>query len=122
MEQTKLKPKDNGVKIRVVGVSGTPIKGGNCDTMVQEALNVAKSIGNVETEFITMADKKVEMCRHCQYCIEHRVPCKIKDDHAMIIEALKMPPRFSNTKRYHSCTFANLGTRGRVKSVSILTI
>ena len=25
------------VAIKLVGISGTPIKGGNCDTMVQEA-------------------------------------------------------------------------------------
>jgi multimeric flavodoxin WrbA len=89
MEKTKSKAKENKVKIRVLGVSGTPIKGGNCDTMVQEALKVAESLGDVETEFITMAGKKVAMCQHCQYCIKHRVPCKIKDDHAMIVKALR---------------------------------
>jgi multimeric flavodoxin WrbA len=67
------------VNIKVLGISGTPIKDGNCDTMVQEALKTAAEIEGVETEFITMAGKRVALCQHCQWCIENRSPCKIKD-------------------------------------------
>ncbi len=68
------------VNVRVLGISATPIKGGNCDTMVQEALNVASQIPGVETEFITLADKQIALCRHCQWCIENMAPCRIEDD------------------------------------------
>jgi multimeric flavodoxin WrbA len=76
------------VNIKVLGISGTPIKGGNCDTMVQEALKTAAQVPGVETEFITLADKQIAMCRHCQWCIENRAPCKIKDDAHMIFDKM----------------------------------
>jgi len=76
------------VAIKILGISGTPIKGGNCDTMVQEALKSIQDIPGVETEFVTLADKEIAMCRHCQWCIENRAPCKVKDDANMILEKM----------------------------------
>ena len=76
------------VNIKVLGLSATPIKGGNCDTMVQEALKTAAQVPGVETEFITLADKQVAMCQHCQWCIENRAPCKIQDDAHMIFDRI----------------------------------
>lgn len=72
------------VKIRILGISGTVVKDGNCDKLVQEALKAAAELENVETEFVTLADKKVAMCQHCQWCIEHRQPCRVQDDAQMI--------------------------------------
>ncbi len=79
--------------IKILGISGTPVKDGNCDTMVKEALKAAEGLsdsklGKVETEFITLADKEIAMCRHCQWCIENRQPCKIKDDVHMIFDRI----------------------------------
>ena len=76
------------VNIRVLGISGTPIKGGNCDTMVQEALKWAAEIPGVETEFVTLADKEITLCKHCQWCIENRAPCRTKDDANTILEKM----------------------------------
>ncbi len=55
------------IRVRILGISGTPVKGGNCDRLVKESLKAAKQIGNVETEFVTLADKKIAMCQHCQH-------------------------------------------------------
>ncbi|MBI4334608.1 MAG: flavodoxin family protein [Chloroflexi bacterium] len=70
--------------IRILGISGSPILGGNCDKMVQLALKAAEdaavSPGEIETEFIPLADRKIEMCEACQYCVEHKVFCKKTDD------------------------------------------
>lgn len=76
------------VNIKVLGISATPIKGGNCDTMVQEALASMSGVPGVETEFITTADKEIAICKHCQWCIENRSPCKIEDDANMILEKM----------------------------------
>ena len=76
------------VNIKLLGISGTPIKGGNCDTMVQSALASVQGIPGVETEFLTLADKKIAMCQHCQWCIENRAPCKVKDDAHSIFERM----------------------------------
>ncbi len=79
--------------MKILGISGTPIKGGNCDTLVQEALKavaeVGEVVGGVETEFITLADKKIAECKHCQWCIENRQPCKVKDDFHMICDKIQ---------------------------------
>lgn len=79
--------------IKILGISGTPVKDGNCDTMVKEALKVAErlsdpKLGHVETEFITLADKEIAMCKHCQWCIENRSPCKYKDDAHMVYDRI----------------------------------
>jgi multimeric flavodoxin WrbA len=76
------------IKIKVLGLSATVIKDGNCDTMVKSALESARELGGVQTEFITLADKKIEMCQHCQYCIKNRCKCKIEDDAGMVLEAM----------------------------------
>lgn len=76
------------VKVKILGISGTPIKDGNCDKMVQEALKACTQLSDVETEFITLADKEVAMCKHCQWCIENMAPCKIKDDAPTILDRI----------------------------------
>lgn len=81
------------VDVRILGISATVIKDGNCDTMVKEALKATKELddpkmGKVETEFITTADKEIALCIHCQWCIENRSPCKIEDDFHAVADAM----------------------------------
>lgn len=77
------------INVKILGISGTPVKGGNCDKLVQEALKAAAELENVEADFVTLSDKNVEMCQHCQFCIEHKRPCKIKDDTQAIYEKME---------------------------------
>lgn len=78
------------MKVKILGLSGTVIKDGNCDLLVKEALSVAQENGtDIETDFIALADKEIAMCTHCQYCIENRAPCKIKDDAHMVFKAME---------------------------------
>lgn len=77
------------IQIRVLGMSVTPIKNGNCDRLVQRALEGAKELGNVETKFISTADKEIKACCHCQWCIENRLPCKFKDDVHEILDSIE---------------------------------
>src|SRR4030042_79747 len=82
------------VDVRILGISGTPIKDGNCDKLVQVSLDAAKKLGNreigkVETEFITMADKNIAICTHCQYCIENRTRCNVDDDVHSVYDAIR---------------------------------
>lgn len=76
------------VDIRILGISGSPIEGGNCDVMVREALKTAAEVPGVETEFITLANKQIALCRHCQWCIENRSPCKIQDDAHFVFDRM----------------------------------
>lgn len=75
--------------VKIFGLSGSPIKDGNCDKLVRIALEAAKEIGGVETEFITLAGKKIAMCKHCQYCINNRTHCRIQDDAQPIWESIR---------------------------------
>ncbi|MFC1859570.1 flavodoxin family protein [Thermodesulfobacteriota bacterium] len=76
------------VPIKITGISGTMIKGGNCDKVMVEALKTAESFDHVETEFITLADKEIMACKHCQWCIENRKPCKYNDDATWILDKM----------------------------------
>lgn len=80
--------------IKILGVCGSPIKGGNTEVFLKEALKVAQGLGNVSTELIPLAGKRIEDCRHCNWCISKQEKgkfCAIKDDMAetypMILEA-----------------------------------
>ncbi len=82
-------------KVRILGISGTPVKGGNMDTVVQEALKAAESTGDVETEFIPLADKKTAMCIQCQRCIKEQSGCKaFNDDTQKIYERMNLADGF----------------------------
>ncbi len=77
------------INVKILGISGTVVKGGNCDKLVQEALKAAAELENVGTEFVALADKNVAVCRHCQWCIENRQPCKYQDDMQPIYEKME---------------------------------
>jgi multimeric flavodoxin WrbA len=76
------------VPIKILGISATPIAGGNCDTVMREALKTASSFGHVETEMISLAEKDIQTCIHCQWCIENRQPCKYEDDGTEILKKM----------------------------------
>ena len=77
-------------KVHILGISGSPVLDGNCDKLVKVALKSAEEIEGVETEFITLADKEIAMCKHCQYCVNNKTSCKIQDDAQPIYERIKV--------------------------------
>lgn len=64
--------------MRVVGISGSPRRGGNTDTIVWEALSAAEKAG-VEVELISLADYQLQPCNGCQTCFDTG-SCVIEDD------------------------------------------
>jgi len=71
------------MEIKILGVCGSPIKGGNAEVFLSEALKTARDMGDVSTEIITLAGKQIEDCRHCNWCIakqEEGKVCVLKDD------------------------------------------
>lgn len=71
------------MEIKILGISGSPIKGGNTEAFLSEALRAAGEIEGVSTEMISLAGKNIDGCRHCNWCItkqeEGRV-CNLYDD------------------------------------------
>jgi multimeric flavodoxin WrbA len=65
--------------IRLLGISGSPRDGATART-VREALAFAQSLGDVETEFISLRGKEIKFCIHCDYCVRKQEGCVFKDD------------------------------------------
>ena len=70
------------MEIRILGVCGSPIKGGNTEVFLKEALKAAEAVGDVQTELITLAGKEVMDCRHCNWCVRKQTEGKfcVQDD------------------------------------------
>jgi multimeric flavodoxin WrbA len=70
--------------MKVLGVSGSPIKNSNTD----RALKLALESTGLETEFIKLKDYKVEPCQACLGCVETN-KCVIEDDGIKLAEKAK---------------------------------
>ena len=70
--------------MKVIGVSGSPIKNSNTD----RALKLALGSTGLETEFIKLSDYSVEPCRACLGC-RKTGRCVIKDDGIELAEKVK---------------------------------
>jgi len=66
--------------MKVLGISGSPRRDGNTDFSVKRTLDLIKErLPEVETEFLRVADYRIEHCRGCRHCME-AVECAIGDD------------------------------------------
>ena len=75
------------VEIKVLGVCGSPIKGGNTEVFLREALKAAEGTGGVQTELVSLAGKEIRDCRHCNWCVTKQTEdkfCSQGDDMAEI--------------------------------------
>ncbi|MBI4596178.1 MAG: flavodoxin family protein [Candidatus Tectomicrobia bacterium] len=98
--------KSDDLKVKILGIVGTPIKKGNCQFILEEALKVAEETGKVETELVHLQDYRIEYCIGCEGCLKrvHRVQkevgfdvipvpvkgynCGIKDDMEILHEKM----------------------------------
>lgn len=74
--------------MRVLGIVGSPRKGGNTEIMMKEALEGAGEAG-AETELVLLADKNIAPCDGCGACGKNGI-CKIKDDMQAIYQQLEL--------------------------------
>lgn len=71
------------MRLKILGVCGSPIKGGNSEVFLAEALKAAAEAGDVTTQMVSLAGKRIEDCLHCNFCIRKQEEGKIcaqKDD------------------------------------------
>jgi multimeric flavodoxin WrbA len=71
------------MEIKILGICGSPIKHGNTEVFLEEALKAAEGTGNVQTELISLAGKEIRDCRHCNWCLAKQVEgkfCSQNDD------------------------------------------
>ena len=57
------------IKVKILGIVGTPIKQGNCQYYLEQALQVAESVGPVETELVHLKDFRIDYCIGCEGCL-----------------------------------------------------
>lgn len=64
--------------MRVLGIAGSPRRGGNTDLLLDELMKGAASQG-AEIKTIELRSLKFETCRHCDACLKTG-NCVVKDD------------------------------------------
>ena len=74
------------MKAKILGICGSPVKGGNTEALLEVALKAAAEVPDVETELFTIAHKKFSGCIHCNWCVDKQGEnpedkyCALKDD------------------------------------------
>jgi multimeric flavodoxin WrbA len=67
--------------MRVLGISGSPRRGGNTDTLIDTALTVLADEG-LETEFLSLADRPIKPCMACAGCFKSEEIRCVQEDPA----------------------------------------
>lgn len=101
--------------VKILGICGSPVKGGNTEVFLGESLKAAEGLGDVTTESIRLIEKRIADCRHCNWCTSRQVEgsfCCIKDDmleiYPRIIEAdvlLLATPTYAGRLSGYSAVF-----------------
>jgi multimeric flavodoxin WrbA len=77
--------------LRVLGIAGSPRRGGNTDLLLAEVMKGAASKG-AETKTIVLNKLKLTPCQHCDACFEAG-QCRVKDDMQMVYKELEKADR-----------------------------
>ena len=77
--------------MRILGIAGSPRRGGNTDILLNEVLRGAASRG-AETKTIVLSRLKISPCQHCDGCLETG-RCKVKDDMQKVYGELERADR-----------------------------
>jgi len=75
------------MQVRVLGICSSPIQGGNTEVFLSRALGRAQAEPEVETRLVSLAGKRVDSCKHCNWCMGKQTAqefCAQKDDMAGI--------------------------------------
>ncbi len=72
--------------MKVLGIAGSPRRGGNTDRLLAEVMKGAASRG-AEAETIVLNDLNIAPCQHCNTCYEAG-KCKYDDDMQMVYRKL----------------------------------
>jgi len=68
----------------VLCVWGSPREGGNTEFLIKKAAKKLKELG-VNVEMFNLCRMKINPCKSCRYCLEHKESCTIQDDMTSIL-------------------------------------
>ncbi len=77
--------------IRIVAISGSPVKDGNTERLLQEALSPIGFNLEVRSEIFNLSGLEIKSCQHCNWCVKKQTPeqfCAIADGMGPIYFAL----------------------------------
>lgn len=74
-------------ELKVLGIAGSPRRGGNTDLLLYEILRGAASRG-AKVKTIILNDLKIAPCQHCDACLQ-KGRCRIMDDMQMVYRELE---------------------------------
>ena len=74
--------------MKILGICGSPREGAT-EFLLKKALSDLEKEESFETQFITVKDKNISPCTHCNDCVESKGECSISDDMDEIYEALR---------------------------------
>lgn len=77
--------------MKVLGIAGSPRRGGNTDTLLGRFLEGAASRG-AEIKVLTVCELKIEGCRHCDACLAAGC-CRVQDDMQMVYREMESADR-----------------------------
>ncbi len=77
--------------MKVLGIAGSPRRGGNTDLLLEQVMEGAGSAG-AQTETIVISRLEISPCRHCDGCLREG-KCVIDDDMQMIYPKLREADR-----------------------------
>ena len=73
--------------MKILGIAGSPRRGGNTDLLLAEVLRGAASKG-AKVKTIILSELTIAPCQHCDACLETG-RCKVEDDMQMIYRELE---------------------------------
>lgn len=77
--------------MKVLGIAGSPRRGGNTDLLLDEVMKGAASKG-AEVKTIILNDLNIDPCQHCDTCLA-KGNCKIQDDMQTVYQELEQADR-----------------------------
>lgn len=80
---------ENKEKKKILGIVGSPRRGGNTDLLVEEILRGAKESG-AETEKLFLHELKINPCDGCNVCFKNKNGnCKYEDDFTVVKQKME---------------------------------
>jgi multimeric flavodoxin WrbA len=79
--------------LKLLGISGSPRRGGNTDRLLNEAISGAAGTG-AQIKHIVLADLDIAPCSHCDGCVQTGGRCVFEDDMQQIHVDIREYDRF----------------------------
>jgi len=77
--------------LKVLGIAGSPRRGGNTDLLLGEVMRGAASRG-AKVKTIILNELTIAPCQHCDTCLK-KGKCKVQDDMQMVYRELEQADR-----------------------------